>query len=280
MKAVLTSLALICAVSLSAQVPPPPPSPQPPARPPGVGTRAELEDRARTDQVRDAVRSASASGRTGDDDRRSAQAFADCTVGRQPTESRIVVVTPLSDVELDRRYPRLLRWQCFEGGVRAQSIASMTFPFPTTHLILADALVRRDYAMGGPADLMSVPLLQPIPSPAAASPDELADMPARDRQRRIETDAGIVSWSVLQRLGDCVARRAPEGVRTLALSGVATPEERTRLGELQPAMAACIPPGTSVRMRPADVRGASVLAYYRLAYAIAPAPTTTAEARR
>lgn len=248
-------------------------APQPPPRPPGVGTRAELEDRAATETASRAVRNGRV--RTPDEIRQSAHFIADCAINREPDQSRTIVLTPLSAGEVLERYPEVIPTQCFTGDF---ADLAMSFPFPTLHTTFADALIRHDFSETGPTNFSSLPALNPVTAPPAATVEELADLTERQRTSRLAFDRDVAAWGALQRLGECIARRGGDDVRKLAATMPATPEERAQLAVLQPMIAACLPPGTTVRLRPADVRGGAVLAYYRLAIAAGHHPQSTTEA--
>lgn len=210
--------------------------------------------------------------------RQLSQQFGSCTVDRDAAGARSVVTQMLGRDEVRAQHRELLSYRCFGGSYARDTINSVSFPSHTLHMILADALVRQEFPATGPVDFAGVPsqVLSEWVAPATA--EQLSGMSEQDRDERRMSDAEMGTWYVLERLGECVARRSPNDVRALAQLPVATPEERAQLTVLQPAMAACLPPGTTIRLSPADARGSAVLAYYRLAHA-SPSPSTPAEAQ-
>jgi hypothetical protein len=256
-KAAFVFVTLVCSSSLAAQ--------QPPARPPGIGTRAELDERATVETVRSAVRQSGQGSVAAN--RLLAQQFAECTVRRDANTARTVVLTMMTGEALRRSFPDFLRDRCFGDGQATQTVLRMAFPDNTLHVVLADALLRSEFAAAGPADFASVPPQVRSERPTTATAQELAAMSALSQTARAESDANAANWYVVERIGECAARLLPERVRLLAQTQAASTEERAALAAIQPALGSCLPPGTTVRLRPDDVRGAAVLAYYRMAHA-------------
>ena len=227
------ALSVICPKMTSAQTPP--------TRQANVGTWAELQDQAAVDEVRAAILAAAGKGKPAD--RTYGQKFADCAVKNFSSEARSIVVEMLLDKEIKKRFPRVLRHQC-EGDQAVQgSLAEVQVPAPLLQMWLADSLIRRDYANVKVDDFSEAGTLEAVTFGNSAD----------------------AVWTVLSKLGTCIAKSDPEGVRKLALSDVASESEKAAMRQLGEAMGYCLPPGASVKFQIAEIRGAALLSYYRLA---------------
>lgn len=194
----------------------------------------------------------------------SAKEFADCIVKKRPDQARQVVFLSYQDVA--KRFPKLLDKECLPDKPGDQYISQLRFPGDTLHQLLANALIRMEYSSSGP-DLSTLsPMGLPVPQPKA--PELLAKLSAKEREAENKRFSASQNWYMLLSLGDCVSRRDSEGVRTLALTDIASAEEKAAIGKLQPQIAACWPAGQTVRMRVSDFRGPVLRAYYHLASSV------------
>ena len=214
----------------------------------------------------------------GDEARRFAQQFGDCSVERNPIDAKSVVLTPVELTEVQERFPKLLTYHCFAGS-RPNDPSYLRLPYPSLYLILSEALIRREFAETGPSDIAGRPAMAPI-FYKEATEEELDRMSKQERLEYSTVKADVAGWQILQKLGLCVARSAPDTVRRLALTMVATKAESELLAELRPAVARCIPPDTSIRLKSADVRSVSALGYYRLAHASSASDAAAAKVTR
>jgi hypothetical protein len=271
----LAALVLLVATPAIAQLSPSAPPADPSGRtplPPGQGTESELREREDTSRVRGAVR---ASNMTEREIRQFTQNYARCAAGRN-RELAINAVDQMSSLDQRQRDRLVDPSACFPitTSLDDSYVAQARFPFPTLQLALADALVRDLYAEPGPTEFALIPPQMREPRP-----------PSSDEGSPVTVNAAVpptpatelsAQWRyIMERFGECVARREPERVRQMAFTEVVSSEERAALQALQPMLGACLPPGSTLRLRPADVRAWSLLAYYRLARAAATAPQGT-----
>lgn len=270
MRAAVALLVLIAAPAAAQQAQPSAEAQRSPL-PPGVGTAAELQEREETGRVREAVRTSDATVR---ERRIFTQRFARCAVDRRRESAMAMVDEMIPSTEIPERFRFLLNGSCFPRGTPLDDnfVTQAQFPFPTLHVALADALVRELYSQPGPGDFAAIPPQVRLTRTNAAVTSQPADAAVDGAPLSAET---ATWWYVLERFGECVARRMPEPVRLMARTDVSSPEERAVIQSLQPVFGACLPAGATLRLRPADVRGSSLLAYYRMARAAAAAPQGT-----
>ena len=200
--------------------------------------------------------------------RRVADDLGQCITASFGDTARQIVLQPVGHNEIFARYWTSISGRCLNELDPAGTPVRMEFPYPTMHAILADNLIRRDFRDSGPTDLSAVPAMAPLPAPALPSLEAMANMSERERAGVTAEHAAQEAWVTLQRIGICTARRAPEPVRLMALTRVGSDEERAALRGLATHIGACVPTGASVRLRPAELRWAAALGYYRLARAV------------
>ncbi len=201
--------------------------------------------------------------------------FFHCTVRNNLNDAIIIVDEGLDSEALARRFPIFIDGSCAYISNPANDRRLMAFPPLTLQTEVANALVRRLYRDPGPADFSHVPTQARSERPTALLPDQLASMNDQERSQAQQRHERASSWYVMERIGECVARRYPETVRQLAQTDVVSPSERAVMGSLAPFLGACVPAGSTVRLALADVRAAAVFAYYRLARAASAAPQGT-----
>jgi hypothetical protein len=201
------------------------------------------------------------------DMRRVADDLGACVTGAYGDTSRRIVLEPISHSDVFRRFWVEFSGRCLNENDPSGIPVQMRFPYPTVHAILADNLVRRDYRSVGPADLSGAPALDPIPAPQLLPLDQAQNLSERDRAELAAEHASQGAWMTLQRIGMCTARRSPEVVRNTLLTRVGSDEERAGLRGLAAQIGGCVPTGSTVRLRPAELRWVLALGYYRLANA-------------
>ena len=205
--------------------------------------------------------------------------YGDCVV-RDPTRganARVVVLEQLTNEELNQQFPRLMNVNCMSDAVintqQRGGVSGLGFPPEIMQYTLATALVRKDFATPGPANLDSVPAL--VRRPLDLETDEqIAALPARRREEAERKRTAKIGFRVLSEIGECVSRAAPETVRRWAFVRLGSPEEQAIISEVRPNLAGCIPQGREVRLTPQHLRGATLLNYYRLRQAQTPAATS------
>ncbi len=70
---------------------------------------------------------------------------------------------------------------------------------------------------------------------------------------------------LLANMGECVARNNPAAVRDTAFATDTADAYRVSIQPLVAALQTCLPEGSSVRIRPDQLRGAALYAYARMA---------------
>lgn len=201
----------------------------------------------------------------------SAAAFADCIVKKRTEQARTVVLDNVYDVA--KRYPKVIDRKCLPEKDDNQWISKLYFPGDTLHQLLANALVRLEFAKAGPQDFSSIPDNTGIPAPAKDA-TQLARMNSKERALAEARDASNKTWLMLTQIGECVSRRDPEGVRAMAFTPIASIAEKAAIKRLEPGIAACVPAGLTVKMRPSDFRGPAIRSYYHLAHSLDEDATT------
>ncbi len=199
------------------------------------------------------------------DDARSAAitAFSTCAVARNADAARAFVMGSAVDVAANQQVINASPACARTAGA---AIANLAASGATLKQALANALVSREFARFGPTDFSAIARISSVIAPIPASESQLAAMSDADRIVRSMTDQQAATDYIMAQLGECIARLKPEGVRALSQTVTGTPAERTAVVALNDEMAACLQPGTSLRLRAPAVRAWAVLQYYRLAH--------------
>lgn len=209
------------------------------------------------------------------------QQLADCVVQTRREEAQTVVRTLyIENYTLHERFPHFFGPPCFDYERSVGGLDVSVFPFPMLPTLLADALIRVEFSTSGPDNFSAVPPLQLYDLSLVPTDEAINAMAGIQRERAQRERQNFEIWSVLLTIGECVARQVPDSVRALSLDQPNSESERQRIQSLQPAIQSCLTQGGSVRMRLADIRGALLLSYYRLAHANDAAPPSQPEANR
>jgi hypothetical protein len=201
------------------------------------------------------------------DARRVADDFGACVAASYAAAARRIVLDPVPHDEIFSRYRTTISGLCMNESDVSGPPSQLRFPYPTLHAVLADNLVRREFRDSGPTDLATAPAVAPIEPPPLPDVVAMAGMDERERAAIVATHASDDAWLVLQRIGLCTARRAPETVRQALMTRVGSDEERAAMRGLGAEIGGCVPTGSTVRLRRAELRWAVALGYYRLAMA-------------
>lgn len=177
-------------------------------------------------------------------------------------DAREVVLSTIPAEEIYKRYPRLITPDCLDADeLRMPGSDFLRFG-------LAQALVRRDYAGGLPADITrAAPIahFEPnesdyLPKPGKKpNPKQLAEL----RKRR-EQDVAIRALSVF---GECVVRADPKAALMLVLSKSRSPEESKQFAAMAESLSSCLVQGVTIKLDKVPLRGTVALNLYRLAHA-------------
>jgi hypothetical protein len=110
--------------------------------------------------------------------------------------------------------------------------------------------------------------------PQAPTPAALAALPPLELAPEFDGDIAALpeGYAARRSLGDCVARRDPASAHAMVVAGVGKPAEAAAVTALKPAIAACLPAGTTLRLNLAALRAYTGESLYKLAVAATPAP--------
>lgn len=196
------------------------------------------------------------------DNVRAVQTFADCVVARFPQDARAAIRDDVSNQQLREDYRRLLNQRCASNaGVGRIAIA---FPGSGFKYALGEGIVRSLNPDAWPSSFASVAPLSWNPV-IARSEQEVAAMNANWRAQYEQRIARERDDYLLANMGECVARNNPNAVRDTALNSTDAEAYRASVQPLVAALQTCLPEGSSVRIRPDQLRGAALYAYARMA---------------
>lgn len=193
--------------------------------------------------------------------------FTRCLVDNRRQEARRAVLE-----DWDSRsfvYRELLKERsCYRLGRGFRASASVLRENLAGHLIAGDL---------GPTDVGRIGLAPALRYPA---PEPLRTVDAKGRsigaasiERQQEAIQRKLTWTSIARFGECVVRANPVAVPALAASPVASDAELQALKAFGPHLPSCLPPNARLELDRSTLRGAILLAYYRLAMAARGAST-------
>ncbi|MCW3847828.1 hypothetical protein OF829_11310 [Sphingomonas sp. LB-2] len=178
--------------------------------------------------------------------RKSAAAFAECSVGQAGGAWRRQLLRPYGDTATHAMMSRLLDGACSNQPGWDQVLKAPRLQFRS---FIFDALYRADFGDAPqPADLAG---LQPLVYPVAEGLNEENARP----------------YLVSVAFGDCVARQDPAGARAFMLSRVETAGETAALQALAPAFQNCVPQGAELTLTRSKARATLAEPLYRLTQA-------------
>ena len=278
MKRVLMAFALISAPAVALAQSTPTPAPAPTPAPSDMGRWDEYRERQEEMRRIDDARASGESDRRrrgipvrgSDDARLVVDTWGQCVVTNLP-EWAITFVADMGQSE----QPSTLRGR-FSGCV-ADRISVMTFPYPSMHALIADNLIRQSPEQFAATDFTGVGLPLRLFFREREA-DDIADMSARERREYEEDRARRGTWLAMWQLGECISRRAPTETRAMLLTPVASEAEAQAISSLHSPIAACIEPGSTVRLRAETLRQALALTFYHLNLARRTAATEAGDA--
>jgi len=185
--------------------------------------------------------------------------FTECIVGKHPKEAAAVVLSETLSTEIMRHHPDLITADCLHAD---------QLQIPGGEFVLygfAEALLRREYANGLPADIaQAAPLEHKSVEPQLQPGKRLG---ARELAA-IEKDAKEANaLRALSIYAECVARSDPAVALKLVLADPGSSKETSAFVALQPALSSCLDKGATITLDKAAVHGAIALNLYRLAKA-------------
>jgi hypothetical protein len=186
---------------------------------------------------------------------------ATCDVDREYERARsFVLAYPVDPTGSPPRAPLASRCK----DILLRDNVQVSFMAYLYRYALADALVRRDFTAGDPANLASVAALrqpQPLLAPATDSERRSARaLHAAQVYARVEArDAAM---------GECIVRTDPQAARQWLLTVPGSRQDMETAQAIIPAFQACVKrTGGGPDFDPSVVRGPVALNYYRLAVA-------------
>jgi hypothetical protein len=194
--------------------------------------------------------------------------YSKCVVQNARKQAEAVVLSTPKNRASRADFAAVIRPDCLGHG-------RLSLPGGFIRYGLAEALVRQEYRHGLPADIdEAAPLEHPRVNDAPLQPKPGMKQNVLEALERSRANAvGEYNLSVL---GECVARKNPQGSLQLVLSWADTDDETRALGALTQSIADCLDPGETATLDRTSLRGAIALELYRLAKAprLKQAPTT------
>jgi hypothetical protein len=190
--------------------------------------------------------------------------FNQCAAEQHPTQAAEVVLSDDTAQDVLKAHPDLLTGECL-------GLAGGELTIPGGDFVrygLAEALVRREYAAGLPADIgQAAPLLHPPINESDYQPkpgqklraNELASL-----KKRRDMDVGARLLSIY---GECVARADPVMSLRLVLAKPDSSDETQAFAAMNPIFSSCLVQGQTLTFSKSALRGTIAMNLYRLAKA-------------
>jgi hypothetical protein len=187
------------------------------------------------------------------------KSFTECIVGKHPKEAAAVVLSETHSSDIIRHHSDLITPDCLDAD---------QLQIPGGEFVLygfAQALLRREYANGLPADVaQAAPLEHRAVEPEPQAGKRLSAMELAAMEKDTKSANALRSLSIY---AECVARSDPPVALKLVLANPGSREETSAFDTLQPALSSCLEKGATITLDKAAVRGAIALNLYRLAKA-------------
>lgn len=188
--------------------------------------------------------------------------YSICVAKHDPKESEAVLLSLIPNEEIVRRHPALVTPSCLTNG------AELKMPGDYLRYGLAEAMVRREYAIGLPADILQAePLEHYEISESDYQPEagkKLSSQKAAELMRRRQ-DA--LAFQFLSIFGECVARKNPAGALQLILSKMGSSAETEAFAAISGPLSSCLMAGQKLALDRTALRGTIALNLFRLAKA-------------
>ena len=194
-------------------------------------------------------------------------AYAKCVVRRQAAKASEALRINADNGTIARKYGMLISGECLGretvGGVK------MSFSGDLYRYALADAMVNHELAAHEMPELSTLPRLDhrepgEAPSEIAASGRKLSGKKLEEARLG---HSRAVAYAFLSKYGECIVRVDSRGSKSLLLTVPDSQEETAGFNALRPALATCMPEGSTVRFGRTALRGSVAINYYRLAHA-------------
>ena len=213
------------------------------------------------------------------DTRALVHGYAQCVVGKRQAKASEALLRNIDNATFMRDYPSLIIGDCLvvQKGIRSDvriGNVKMSFEGDLYRYALADALVRKELAAVPAPDFSTVAKLDHrLPGPAPQRVSAKGKPLSQSKYDALVKDyEENYAFSYLSVYGECVVRNAPAEARALLLTVPDSPEEKPSFDALQPALAECLPAGSTLRFGRTSLRGTIAINYYRLARAALGAP--------
>jgi hypothetical protein len=203
-------------------------------------------------------------------------AYAGCVVDRRAAKASEALLKNVDNSAILRQYPMLVIGDCLAREARAS--ATMSFSGDLYRYALADALVNKELATQDLPDLSAVPRLahlEPGEEPGATTATG-KKLSKRKLEEALKDHRERVAVAFLSKYGECVVRIDPRGSKFLLHAAPDSEDESKRITALRPALARCMPEGSTVSFSRTTLRGSIAINYYRLAHAARVASTKAA----
>jgi hypothetical protein len=197
------------------------------------------------------------------DTRQVYEDFTQCIVKMYPeAAAQLVLSTERSD-DFIKRHPNVVTSDCllFDGSLIMPAGDYLRYG-------LAEALVRKEYAGGLPADIgqagpvphVTLNEAGYLPKPGKKlNPKELAKL-----QEQRNRDVAIRLVSIY---GECIVRTDPAAALRLELTKPDSAQEAEAFNAMTGALSSCLPEGETIHLDKAVARGTVAMNLYRLAHA-------------
>lgn len=195
--------------------------------------------------------------------------FGDCIVKRHQQSASAAILANADNHQLRRNYPYLFDNDCLSFKDIGWTLVS--FDGDQFRYILADALVRAEFAKSAPLNLKVVPPLSHSDPGQPPSAVGSGGKPLRSQayERANENYRIAAAFAFLSRYGECVVRADPDEAHALILTMPNSPQEASQFATMQSTLGACLPAGQQLKFGKLDLRGTIAVNYYRLAKAAA-----------
>jgi hypothetical protein len=192
--------------------------------------------------------------------------YGECIVKREERRASEAILGNVSNDDLIKRYPQLVRGECVPMLVG--DAISMQFGGDQFRYAIADALVRRQLAQVPPPVLDDVPALthrEPGEAPNAdAKGRPLTGRALQEAHRDYQEEQGS---AYLSRYGECVVRVDPAAAKALLMTEPESGAEAAQFAAMSTALATCLAEGHTLSFGKVALRGTIAVNYYRLAMA-------------
>ena len=188
--------------------------------------------------------------------------FSECAAARHPKDAVEVVLSTMPTKDIFRLHPNLITADCLDSGeLRIPGADFVRYG-------LAEALIRREFSRGLPADIrQAAPLAHFEVNDADYRPKPGKRLKPKALALLEENRNKAIALRTLSIYGECVARADPAAALRLVLTNAGSSKETEAFAAMQPVLSSCLPKGQKVALDRAPLRGTLAMNLYRLAKA-------------